>query len=64
LLRLATDSPPTVAVVEDLIAVLAVVRGGVTLPYDHSEGTVLQPGDRLVYVASSAGTPGAVPPHQ
>jgi hypothetical protein len=36
-----------------------------TLPYDHPECTVLQPGDRLVYVASNdAGTPGAVPPHQ
>ena len=44
--------------------VLAVVRGGVTLPYDHPECTVLQPGDRLVYVGSNAGTPGAVPPHQ
>jgi voltage-gated potassium channel len=44
--------------------VLAVVRGGQTLPYDHPECTVLQPGDRLVYVASNAGTPGAVPPHQ
>jgi voltage-gated potassium channel len=92
LLGLATDSPRTVAVVEDLIAVgtgldllerevtpaevgrdpqstgapvLAVVRAGLTLPYDHPECTVLQPGDRLVYVASNnAGTPEAVPPHQ
>jgi voltage-gated potassium channel len=91
LLGLATDSPRTVAVVEDLIAVgtgldllerevtaaevgrepqstgapvLAVVRGGRTLPYDHAECAVLQAGDRLVYVASNGGTPGVVPPHQ
>ncbi|MDQ1642377.1 MAG: voltage-gated potassium channel [Actinomycetota bacterium] len=77
LLGLATDSPATVEVVEDLIAhgrgldllerevrqedvgsaaqalgvpVLAVVRGGETLPYDDPAATSLQAGDRLIYV--------------
>ena len=79
LLGLATRSPATVGVVEDLIAygrgldlverevrpdevgaspqetgapVLAVVRGGSTLPYDDPQVAQLRAGDRLIYVAA------------
>ena len=79
LLGMATHSPATVRVVEDLIAhgrgldllerdvrpdeigsaaqatgapVLAVVRGGKTLPYDDPQVASLQAGDRLIYVSA------------
>lgn len=79
LLGLATESPATVALVEDLIAfgngldlmeraissdevgqsprnfpapVLAVVRGGATLPYDEPSVQSLRAGDRVIFVCT------------
>jgi voltage-gated potassium channel len=46
------------------VPVLAVVRDGRTLAYDNVECETLRAGDRIVYVGSSGGRYGEVPPHQ
>ena len=46
------------------VPVLAVVRDGRTLAYDHVECSVLQPGDRIVYVGTNGSGHEVIPPYQ